>query len=125
MRQYASDGPRQFTSHQLSEIPPMPIQVTPVPSKNTPALGLEVSWTDSQFVIIVTEKGLVACGVVDKEVMNRAGAAIAIARGTREKPLKTVADLLAARIVDATDKAFEYGITPGITGQEALEILSD
>ncbi len=103
----------------------MPIQVTPVLAKATPAMGLEVAWADSQFVMIVTDRGLVACGVIDKEVMNRAGAAIAIARGTREKPLKSVDELLAATIVDVTDRAAAYGIQPGMSGREALERLSE
>ncbi|HPO15667.1 MAG TPA: DUF1805 domain-containing protein [Candidatus Hydrogenedentes bacterium] len=102
----------------------MGIKITPLIAKNTPATGLEVAWSDSQFVMIICDKGVVACGVVDKEVMNRAGAAIAIARGTREKPLKTVEDLLKASIVDLTDKAAEYGVSSGMTGQEALDAIS-
>jgi len=102
----------------------MPVNIRPVLSNSTPALGVEASWLDSQFVLIVTDKGLVACGVVDKEVMQRAGAAVAIARGTREKPLVTVEDLLAARIVAVTEKATEYGVETGMSGQEALNKMS-
>lgn len=103
----------------------MPVNIRSVLSNQTPALGMEVSWSDSQFVVIVTDKGMVACGVVDKEIMQRAGAAIAIARGTREKPLVTTEDLLAATIADVTEKAAHYGICPGMTGKEALAKLSD
>ena len=102
----------------------MGIKVTPVATQGLPALGLEAAWSNSQFVMIITEKGVVACGVVDKEVMNRAGAAIAIARGTREKPLKSVEDLLAATIVDVTDQAAGYGVTLGMSGRQALDALS-
>jgi len=102
----------------------MPITILPVRGKSAAAMGLAVSWQDSQFVMIVTDKGLVSCGVIDMAVMNRAGAAIAVARGTKEKPLVTVDDLLAARIAEVTEKAAAYGITPGMTGKEALEILS-
>lgn len=102
----------------------MPINVSGVPCKGAANLGLAVSWSDSQFVMIVAERGLVSCGVVDKAVMERAGAAIAIARGTPEHPLKTVEDLLCARIADVTAKAAEYGIVAGMTGAEALRILS-
>ena len=103
----------------------MAIQITPVLSENTPAYGLEVSWRDSQFVMVVTDKGLVACGVVDKDVMERAGAAIAIARGTLDNPLVTVDDLLSATIVDVTAKAAQYGVAVGMTGREALAKLSE
>lgn len=101
------------------------IRIAPVLSKQTPALGLEAGWSDSQFVMILTDKGLVACGVVDKEVIDRAGAAIAIARGTREHPLVTVDDLLRAKIVDMTSKAAAYGVELGMTGEQALAVLSD
>lgn len=100
------------------------VKVVPVASSGSPALGLEVSWVDSQFVIIITERGLVACGVVDKEVMERTGAAIAIARGTPENPLVTAGDLLSVKIQDVTKKAAELGIEVGMSGREALDILS-
>jgi len=102
----------------------MPVHVSGVPCGGAANLGLAVSWSDSQFVMIVAERGLVACGVIDKAVMERAGAAIAIARGTPERPLKTVEDLLSARIVEVTARAAAYGIAPGITGADALRILS-
>lgn len=84
------------------------------------AESLEVSWDGGQFVLLVAPKGLVACGVVDPEVMNRFGAAIAIARGTPEAPLVTADDLLDARIAEVTDAAAERGIAVGMTGGEAL-----
>ena len=100
------------------------VKTTPVAGKNSPAVGLEVSWTGSQFVMIIAEKGVVACGVIDKGVMERAGAAIAIARGTPEKQLVTVDDLLSAKIQEVTKKAAGYGVTVGMSGREALDILS-
>ncbi len=103
----------------------MAVKVVPVMAKSTPAMGLEVKWDDCQYVMIVTAKGLVSCGVVDMEVMGRAGAAITVSRGTPENPLVTVDDLLNARVMDVTEKAATYGITVGITGREALELLSD
>jgi uncharacterized protein YunC (DUF1805 family) len=102
----------------------MAVKVTPVLAGNTPAMGLEVDWDDSQYVMIVTAKGLVSCGVVDMAVMGRAGAAIAVSRGTAEHPLVTVNDLLHARIMEVTEKAAAYGIAPGMTGHEALVLLS-
>ncbi|MFP4502698.1 MAG: DUF1805 domain-containing protein [Candidatus Hydrogenedentota bacterium] len=103
----------------------MPVNIVPALSKTTPALGIEMSWQDSQCVMIVTEKGMVACGVIDTEVMDRMGAAIAIARGTKEKPLVTTPDLLSASIEEMTGKAAEHGVTVGMTGAEALAMLSD
>jgi uncharacterized protein YunC (DUF1805 family) len=98
--------------------------VQSVPSKGATALGLTAAWEDSQFVVIITKKGMVACGVVDKNVMQNVGAAIAISRGTKEKPLVTIDDLLNAKIMDVTEKAADYGIKVGMSGKEALDILT-
>jgi uncharacterized protein YunC (DUF1805 family) len=102
----------------------MKIETIPMKSVKGESLGLQVSWQGGQFVMIVAEKGLVSCGVIDKEVMDRFGAAVAIARGTPQKPLVIVDDLLGARIADVTDKAASYGVEAGMSGKEALEKLS-
>lgn len=99
----------------------MPTNVRSLEHGGVVAESLEVSWEGGQFVIIVAPKGLVACGVIDPAVMNRFGAAIAIARGTPEAPLVTSDDLLGARIAEVTDAADRLGIAPGMTGAEALE----
>jgi uncharacterized protein YunC (DUF1805 family) len=102
----------------------MEIKTVPVPTAGKTAQGLMVSWDGGQFVMIIAEKGVVSCGVVDKDVMERFDAAIAIARGTPERPLRTVEDLLNARIADVTKKAASsFGIDAGMTGQEALRKL--
>jgi len=102
----------------------MEIKTVPVPTGGKTAQGLMVSWDGGQFVMIIAEKGVVSCGVVDKAVMERFDAAIAIARGTPEKPLRTVEDLLGARIADVTKKATSsFGIHVGMKGEEALRKL--
>jgi uncharacterized protein YunC (DUF1805 family) len=100
------------------------VRTLPVKTKGDPAIGLMSHWLDSQFVMIITEKGVVACGVIDKAVMEKAGAAIAISRGTPEKQLVSVEDLLSAKIMDVTEKAASYGIKIGMSGQEALDLLT-
>jgi len=100
------------------------IKTTPVTSNGKACQGLEVTWEGGQFVMIVAEKGLISCGVIDKQVMERFDAAIAIARGTPEKPLVTTEDLLAAKIADVTQKAAAMGVEVGMQGEAALEIIS-
>ncbi len=87
------------------------------------ATGLGVEWEGGQLVIIGAEKGLVACGAIDVKVMDKFNAVVAVAKGTPQSPLKTPDDLLAAKIVDATSKAKECGVTIGMSGKEALEKL--
>jgi len=101
----------------------MSVKVCPLPNSVVPAQSIEVAWEGGQFVLIVAAKGLLACGVVDPVVMNRFGAAVAVARGTVERPLVTADDLLQARIAEVTDAAQARGITPGMSGTEALQRL--
>lgn len=101
----------------------MPVRVVPVEQSGVSAESLEVAWEGGQFVLVVARQGLLACGVVDPVVMNRFGAAVAVARGTPEKPLVTAEDLLAARIAEVTDAAAARGIAPGMSGAEALQRL--
>jgi uncharacterized protein YunC (DUF1805 family) len=101
----------------------MPVKVSAVQQSGVAAESIEVSWNGGQFVLIIAPKGLVACGVVDPAVMNRFGAAVAVARGTPQRPLVTTDDLLAAPIAEVTDSAAALGIAPGMTGAAALERL--
>lgn len=101
----------------------MPVSSHRIESEGVPAEALQVSWQGGQFVILVAPNGLVACGVVDPAVMDRFGAAVAVARGTPECPLVTAEDLLAARIVEVTGAAASLGISVGMTGAEALAKL--
>ena len=101
----------------------MPVQLRTFEHAGVSAESIEVSWEGGQFVLIIAAKGIVACGVIDPVVMNRFGAAVAVARGTPQRPLVTAEDLLQARIAEATDAAVALGITPGMTGAEALEKL--
>jgi uncharacterized protein YunC (DUF1805 family) len=87
------------------------------------ATGLSVEWESGQFVVIVAEGGLIACGAIDVKVMDEFGATVAIAKGTPDSPLRTPDDLLNAKIVDSISKAKNIGIVPGMNGKEALEIL--
>lgn len=102
----------------------MAITITTVATPTGAAQGLAVGWEGCQFVMIVASKGLVSCGIVDRAVMERFGAAIAIARGTPEKPLVTPDDLLSATIQEVTERALAMGVEVGMTGQEALTKLS-
>lgn len=63
-------------------------------------------------------KGFLACGYVNVETCNKTSEACAIVSG-----VKTHDDMLKAQIKAVSDKAKELGITVGMTGQEALNIL--
>ena len=85
------------------------------------ALGISNRWQGGQYCSILTPAGIVGCGIYDLQTPAEFGQAIAIAKGTPEKPLTEPEDLYYAKIVGLTPKARSYGIEPGMTGREAVE----
>jgi uncharacterized protein YunC (DUF1805 family) len=103
---------------------PLPRTISrPIQFKNGCAIGISNRWHKGQYCTILTEAGLVGCGIYDIKTAAEFGQAVAIARGTPEKPLVDPEDLFEARIVDATPKAKELGIQIGMNGREAVELL--
>src|SRR5262245_1192291 len=95
----------------------------PMQFRNGVAIGISNRWRNGQYCTILTEAGLVGCGIYDMHTPGELGHAIAIARGTPQNPLVNPGDLLDAKIVDATGPAKKLGITIGMTGREAVEML--
>jgi uncharacterized protein YunC (DUF1805 family) len=87
------------------------------------AIGISNRWQRGQYCVILTEAGLVGCGIYDVKTAAEFGQAVAIARGTPQKPLVEPEDLFDARIVDLTPQAGELGVRIGMTGREAVELL--
>jgi uncharacterized protein YunC (DUF1805 family) len=95
----------------------------PLQFQNGSAIGISNRWHKGQYCVILTEAGLVGCGIYDIKTAAEFGQAVAIARGTPQKPLVNPEDLYDAKIVDATPQARNLGIEPGMTGREAVERL--
>ena len=95
----------------------------PLQFQNGSAIGISNRWHKGQYCVILTEAGLVGCGIYDLKTAAEFGQAVAIARGTPQKPLVNPEDLFDAKIVDATPQARSLGIEPGMTGREAVELL--
>jgi uncharacterized protein YunC (DUF1805 family) len=87
------------------------------------AVGISNRWHKGQYCTILTEAGLVGCGIYDVKTAAEFGQAIAICRGTPAKPLVEPEDLFAAKIVDATPQALALGIQIGMSGKDAVELL--
>jgi len=87
------------------------------------AEGVGYRWPGGQYCAIHTERGVVGCGIFDTRIASTFSMAFAIARGTPQHPLAEPEDLLGATIVEASDKAIEYGVKLGMSGREALEVL--
>lgn len=85
------------------------------------AIGASYRWPGGQYCAIHTSRGIVGCGIFDVHVAGEFGMAVAIAKGTPAKPLVEPEDLYQAKIVAVSEPARQLGISPGMTGMEALE----
>jgi uncharacterized protein YunC (DUF1805 family) len=95
----------------------------PLQFKNGCAIGISNRWHRGQYCTILTEAGIVGCGIYDVKTAGEFGQVVAIARGTPENPLVEPEDLFDAKIVDLTTPARKLGIQIGMTGREAVEIM--
>lgn len=77
--------------------------------------GIEIPLHNSILVMVIGAKGYLMCGYLNIEIAEKMGDAAAIVRG-----VKNIEDLLAGNVVAVTAKAKEAGITPGMTGKDAL-----
>ena len=103
---------------------PLPRSISrPLQFKNGCAIGISNRWHKGQYCTIMTEAGLVGCGIYDVKTAGEFDQAVAIARGTPQQPLVDPEDLLDAKIVDATPRARALGIQIGMKGREAVELL--
>jgi uncharacterized protein YunC (DUF1805 family) len=87
------------------------------------AIGMSHRWVGGQYCSILTAAGIVGCGIYALDTPAEFGQAIAIAKGTPANPLVEPEDLLEARIVGCTPKAESFGIRPGMTGRQAVELM--
>src|SRR5271156_1677606 len=87
------------------------------------AIGVSNRWDKGQYCSILTEAGIVGCGIYDLETAAEFSLAIAICKGTPARPLVEPEDLFESKIVGATPQAEALGIRKGITGKEAVELM--
>lgn len=91
--------------------------------ENGTALGISNLWEGGQYCSILTNAGIVGCGIYSISTPAEFGQAIAIAKGTPQHPLTDPEDLFDAKIVDCTPRAREFGIEIGISGRAAVELM--
>jgi uncharacterized protein YunC (DUF1805 family) len=87
------------------------------------ATGISVRWDTGQFTLILTERGILGCGIFDPQIMEEFKMVGALCRGTPEKPLVEPEDLLPAKVQEVSSRAKRLGIKKGMTGRKALEKL--
>ncbi len=103
---------------------PLPLTtIQPMQFTHGCASGMSHRWRNGQYCAIMTEAGIVGCGIYDLHTASEFNLGIAIAKGTPAKPLVTPDDLLDALIVGVTQEAQRMGIRVGMPGREAVELM--
>lgn len=82
------------------------------------ATGIELKLANANWVLVAAEKGFISCGYLDLTTAEKLSDCACIVRG-----VKTVDDLLKAKIAGLTTFAENLGIELGMTGKQALEFL--
>ena len=81
--------------------------------------AFSVKTENSVILLIRSEKGMLGCGYFSIDAANKLGDALAIVTG-----VKDFDDMLKSKIKSVSIKAKELGISEGMTGKEALELIS-
>ena len=86
-----------------------------------PVVGSSYRWQGGQYCAVHAPCGVVGCGLFDTVCADEFGMAVAIVKGTPEKPLFEPEDILAGRIVKISRAAANLGVAVGMSGLEAVE----
>ncbi|MWC26935.1 YunC family protein [Paenibacillus sp. MMS18-CY102] len=86
-------------------------------------LGVEVKLPKTTLLAWMTDKGYIMCGALDVELLNRDLAERGILAG-RAVGVRTLEQLMEAPLESVTTHAEQIGIHAGMSGKDALLILS-
>ena len=75
------------------------------------------------LVMIITDTGMLGCGAFDVAALDRYDYPAARVRSESGLPIATLDDLQEGIVKDANSAAGVLGITAGMKGKEALDIL--
>ena len=76
------------------------------------------------LVSVVARQGMVGCGAFDVAALNNFGYPAARVRPSSGNSVATIDDLLAGIVKEANTAAEALGVRAGMTGKEALDVLS-
>jgi len=87
------------------------------------AQGYVIPLGTINLVTVVTDRGMVGCGVFDVQVLDRHGYPAARVRPVACSSIASIEDLLAGEIDDLNQAASRLGIRVGMSGKEALDLM--
>jgi uncharacterized protein YunC (DUF1805 family) len=82
------------------------------------AVGIIVDMPNFPLVIVRAKKGYAMCGYLNMAAANKMGDVAG-----KVSSVRTVEDVLVAKIVEVSDKARELGAKEGMTGREFLNLM--
>jgi uncharacterized protein YunC (DUF1805 family) len=86
------------------------------------AFGMAIDLGEASILIIRSADAFLMCGILDVPILDKA--LPGKIKAVKIFGARTFDDLLNNRIVLATEKAKEAGVTEGMTGREALETMT-
>lgn len=95
-----------------------------IPLRNSTGRGFVIPLGPVSLVAVVTKTGLAGCGAFDVAALNGFGYPAVRVKGAGGTPIATTEDLLSGIVREVNSAAQRYGITEGMTGKEALDLLS-
>jgi len=96
------------------------VQVYKIKVANGFVEGYKVDMDNAPLILVKAKRGFVMCGYLNIEAAKGLGDAAARVTGVR-----SFEDLLAAHIVDVTERAEALGVVRGMTGKAALEKFNE
>lgn len=95
------------------------MRVEPLTLDGHIVLGIEVKLPKTTLLVITTAKGYIMCGALDVKLLNDLLSDRHIVAG-RALGVRTLDDLLNAKLESVTYEAEKLGIQPGTRGKDAL-----
>ncbi len=92
--------------------------------KHSEGVGYVIPAGPVNIVHVVAAHGMVGCGAFDVMALDRFGYPAARVRPSTGTSVSSVGDLLDGIIREANVEAQKRGVTVGMTGKEALDLLS-
>lgn len=85
--------------------------------------GYVIPLGPANLVFVITNKGMVGCGAFDVAALEKFGYPAARVKPTGKDSIDNIEDLMAGEIKDANSAAVKLGVSVGISGKDALNLL--
>ena len=91
--------------------------------KDGVARGFVIPLGPVNLVGAVAPRGIVGCGAIDVQALEKFGYPAARVKPTRGDSIASIGDLLAGEVKEVNPSAAKSGITVGSSGRQALDLL--